>query len=337
MEKVVLIMAGGSGSRLWPLSRKTLPKQAHRLFSNVSSFERILKLALSQVPIDHIFVTVGESQYEYVKQSSIIKNHILYQRQNKNTAPAILYCIDHIQRHLGDCTIAMLPSDHMILEEEKYIDALQLAFEAAEEKSTIIAIGTRPIYPSTGFGYIEREMSDHAVQKVVSFKEKPTKELAVVYSMNQHLWNTGIYVSKVKELMQAFTKNLPDLVQELTRTDQFFDHAASISFDIGIIEKLENLHVVVSNHMWMDTGTYEFLEHFFDSDESGNTIHGKALTYDSCRTSVVSDNRVVVTFGINDALIVNTNDVVFICDKNHIQNIGKLVEHMEENGGKELL
>jgi mannose-1-phosphate guanylyltransferase len=337
MDKAILIMAGGSGSRLWPLSRRKNPKQSHRLFSDVSTFENLLNIVQSQVPLDHIYVSVGESQYDYVKQSGVLMNNILLQKKNKNTAPAILYGVNKIVEDLGDCNVAMLPSDHLIIDENSYNKAVEAAFDAAMKTKTIIAIGTKPIYPSTGFGYIEIDYNEPGIKKVMTFKEKPSQELAVQYIADGHLWNTGIYVSRSDVLLETYRKNLPEMSSYLSKEDVFFDFAESISFDFGIVEKMNNMHVIVSSHSWLDIGTYEFLEHYIKPDINGNIIQGNGMVFDAKSTSIVSETGTVVAYGTSDLLIVNTHDVVFVCDKKFLQRIGNLVDRLEENEGESLL
>lgn len=337
MEKAILIMAGGSGSRLWPLTRKNRPKQSHRMFSNVSTFDRLLKMLLEEIPLENIYVTVGESQYDYISKSGILTENILYQKENKNTGPAVLFGLHQIKKQLGNCLVAMVPSDHLILEDDLYKDALWLAFSGAKSKEQVVTIGTKPVYPSSGFGYIEVADNSPGLKEVIRFKEKPSKDLACQYMDKHHLWNSGIYVSRMDTLMSAYETFLPDTYACLKDEDSFYHEAESISLDYGITEKLERIMVVVSQHTWMDMGTYDFLEHFMEKDSSGNIIQGKGQAVDSSSTTIISEVGQVVTFGTQELLVVNTEDVVFVCDKKLIQKIGRLVEKLEEYDGGKLL
>lgn len=337
MKKAVLIMAGGSGSRLWPLSRKNRPKQSHRIFSNVSTFDNLLSIVRKHVPLERIYVTVGDSQYNYVSKTEILDGHILLQKQNKNTAPAILYGVNQIVKDHGDCIVAMLPSDHLIVEDELYIEAVLSACDSTSSYDSLVTIGTTPIYPSTGFGYIEVEEDAPGLKDVIAFKEKPNQIVANSYMDGRHLWNSGIYVSRTSFLMDAYKNNLPELYACLDDLDSFYERAPSVSLDYGITEKIKRIQVVVSRHTWMDMGTYDFLEHFIEKDNNGNIVQGNGVLMDTKSTSVISEKGQVVTFGVDDLLIVNTEEVMFVCNKNLIQKIGLLVDRLAENEGEYLL
>ncbi len=333
----VLIMAGGSGSRLWPLSRKKQPKQSHKIFSNTSTFEHLLNMVMRFVPLENIYVTVGAYQYEYVKGTQILEKNVLLQHRNKNTGPAILYSVNRIREDLGDCTVAMLPSDHLIVDEDLYLKAIETAIQGAVEMRTLIAIGTKPLFPSTGFGYIEVNGDREGLQELVAFKEKPSGEVAARYAVANHLWNCGIYVCQSQVLLEAYKKFQPELYVALGHKESFFEQVKSISFDYGITEKMETMYVVKSRHTWIDIGTYEFLEYHMDKDEHNNTVHGQGLFFDSESTSVISESGTVVTFGTENILIVKTEDIVFVCDKTLLQKIGQLVDRIRDNGGENLL
>ena len=338
MKNAVLIMAGGSGSRLWPLTRRNNPKQSHRTFSQKSTFDYILELASEIVPAELIFTTVGDSQLEYVRNSAVLNENIIHQHTNKNTAPAILQSITCIMEKFGDCVISMIPSDHVITGGDMLKEALRTSFDIAENTQDIIAIGTKPLFPSTGFGYIKFADNTGTIKKVLSFKEKPDQKTAVTYvDDGKHLWNTGIYICRAGRLLEEYEKHLPEMFKYRNDHRSLFNNAESMSFDKGIIEKTNRLQAVLSEHLWMDMGTYDFLDHYFKKDPDRNIIHGKGLLYESENTSIISDRQMVVGFGINDLLVVSTSDVVFVCEKKYIQRIGDLFDKLLTDNGEKYL
>lgn len=335
MKNYILIMAGGSGTRLWPLSRVNKPKQSHQYLNYGYTLDKLVETVSKVVPKDQIYFSVGQAQLPHVRAIFPYEDHIILQPEDRNNAPAILQAALSIQD--PDCTLTLLPSDQIITHAEHFHKALLEAIRTAKTANEWCAIGTKPLYPATGFGYLQVQENTEMQTLVERFVEKPSaNQIMALISDQNILWNTGIYAVPIKKLFADYQRYLPKLSHELISFHQdgsifrdAYGRLMSISVDHGIIERLDRLYCIKSDHEWMDVGTFEFMEHFIEADDLGNTSIGDFIGVDSHHNSVYSDHSTLVAFGVQDLLIVQTKDVTLICPKSYAQGIRTLVDSLK--------
>lgn len=338
MQRTALIMAGGEGSRIWPLSRKTSPKHMNTNFFERPTFKHTVDMISHLVDLDRIYVSTGPFHYRHIARSAVSKSNIILQSENRNTAPAILHCLKEIKKRNGNCTVAIMPSDQVIKDEEVLLDALEQCFISSEKEDKLIAIGTEAIYPSTNFGYLKKPSGEKGISKVLAFKEKPKYITAMEYvETGSYLFNTGIYVSTTAMLLDEYEKHMPRLFALSSSYKNMYRNAPCVSFDRGISEKTDRLYVIESTHKWLDTGTFEFIESILPKDKNGNAIKGKGLLADSRNNMLYSEGKEILAYGIEDTFVINTDDIIFVCSRKSVQRLRSLIEQLKEKGRYDIL
>ncbi len=348
----VAIMAGGIGSRFWPASRTTKPKQFLDILGTGktlirSTFERFLKLC----PAENIYILTNRDYIEIVKEQlpELSYNQILGEPARKNTAPCIAYVSHKIQKINPNANIIVAPSDHIILDEASYIETSQKALDFVAQNDALVTLGIVPSRPDTGYGYIQfrEEEVANGVHKVKTFTEKPNLETAKKFiATGEFLWNAGIFIWNVNRIVEAFEKLLPDVneafvtIGEDLNTDaepyaieRAFNHCRSISVDFGIMEKAENVYVLPSEFGWSDLGTWASLHAEHSKDKNDNAISGgKAKIYESKNNMVtVPEGKLVVLHGLDNFIVVDTGDVLMICDKSQEQSIKQITQDLKKS------
>ncbi len=353
-----IIMAGGVGSRFWPMSRTSQPKQFIDILGVgetliQQTFKRFEKIC----PTENIFIVTNEIYRELVKSQipSIQDEQIICEPARRNTAPCIAYANYKINHINPDANIVVAPSDHIILNEDNFVEVINSALQAANNNDWLFTLGIMPSRPDTGYGYIQFEENDiynidHRIKKVKTFTEKP--ELVMAESFIQSgdfLWNAGIFVWSLKSIMKAFTKYLPeidDIFKEgikyyYTKQEPSFIKSAytmckNISIDYGVMEKASNVYVLSSEFGWSDLGTWGSLYETRLKDQNGNTIIGKnVMEYDTknCIINMPKDKLVVVQ-GLEDYIVVEDNNILLICKKTEEQQIRQFVNDVVSEKGE---
>jgi mannose-1-phosphate guanylyltransferase len=348
----VVIMAGGIGSRFWPLSRADKPKQFLDILGTGKSliqltFERFSKI----VPSENILFVANEQYRDLIKQQipSISDNQILGEPFAKNTAPCIAYATYRILKMDKNANIVVAPSDHLILDEATFISQIIKGFEYVEKHDAMLTLGIQPHRPDTGYGYIQylKEKPEEEIFKVKTFTEKPNIELAEQFiESGDFLWNAGIFLWNVKSIKTALAKYLPDLNELFekglrkmgTEAEQEFISTIypiceNISIDYGLIEKADNVHVLPSEFGWSDLGTWKSLNDVLlngrDKDEN-ITVNANAILENSEGCLVVSENnRLIVLQGVKDLYVINTEDALLLCNKNQEQEVKNIVNELK--------
>jgi mannose-1-phosphate guanylyltransferase len=351
-----VIMAGGIGSRFWPMSRQDFPKQFHDILGTGSTllqqtFKRFSEICLTQ----NIFIVTNSDYKELVRKQlpEIKEDQILCEPSRRNTAPCIAYATYRIRLLDSDANIIVAPSDHLILKEKKFIDTISIALKQATNIDSLITLGIKPHSPDTGYGYIQfkesKEAIDISVKKVKTFTEKPTLEIAQEFiSSGDFYWNSGIFIWSLKSILSAFEKFLPEMnslfnegekVYGTNAEEKFiegiYSQCENISIDYGIMEKAKNAFVVLSDFGWSDLGTWGSLYNHLPKDKSGNGLVGKnILTYNTKNNVVnVPSNKLVVLQGLENYIIADTNDVLLICKKEDEQKIKQFVNDIKLQKG----
>lgn len=359
MKKIAVIMAGGRGERFWPKSRNNLPKQFLSLTDDGKTMiQHTVERVLPIVEYEDIFVVTNGSYRQLVKEQipDIPEENILCEPMAKNTAPAIGFVAAVISKKYGDAVMIILPSDHLIKSNEIFTDVISEAVEVAEQKENLVIIGITPSAPETGYGYInfvrDKEHRTYpGVYKVKKFVEKPSIDIAKEYvSSGKYLWNSGMFIWKASSILKNFEKHLPEMQQGLTdikrayATTQFedklkaaFEQFESISIDYGIMEKAEDIFILPGSFGWDDVGSWLALERIKKTDALGNVILGDVISLDTKNSIVVGGKKLIATVGIEDLVIVDTEDALFICHKDETQNVKKVVETLKNSNRNDVI
>ncbi len=347
-------MAGGVGSRFWPLSTAANPKQFHDILGTGRTFLQQTFDRLSQIiPHDQIYVVTLDEYVDLTLEQlpGLSKEQIVAEPVGMNTAPCNLYAAMLIQEKNPNANIVVAPSDHVILDEKTFLTKLSLALEEAEKNDTLITLGIKPTRPDTGYGYIQFIESKNKLKKVKTFTEKPGIELAeVFYKSGEFLWNAGIFVWNVKTIIQSFQTHLPEMAESFQSIKKplsspegkkelrkLYGTVQFVSIDNGIMEKADNVYVIPSSFGWSDLGTWKSLYENLKKDKQGNVKKGKPiLTYNSNKSLVyTSQNKAVIIDGLENYIVVDTENALLICPMDKDQTIKTFVSDLKLNKGEQ--
>lgn len=332
-----VILAGGSGKRLWPLSREEYPKQ----FLSIQGERSLLQETIERVSkfIDEIIVVTNERQYFHVlyqlEDMGLDSCFVLKEPEGKNTAPAIALATAFIMEKYGDDLVLVLPSDHVISDE-----FFKLAKKAESLASDhICTFGIDPTFPSTGYGYIKFGEKEGVGYKVEKFVEKPSFKKAEEYINDGHyLWNSGIFLYKASLLKKEFKKHLPDIHKYMESSEKLmanYKKLPRISIDYGIIEKSDKIAALKFQGKWQDIGSWNSVYDILEKDSKGNAVQGDAINIDTKNSLVFGDSRLVATIGLDDMTIIDTKDVLLVAKKDKSQDVKKIIEKLKEDGRME--
>ncbi|MBS4868887.1 MAG: mannose-1-phosphate guanylyltransferase [Anaerotignaceae bacterium] len=355
MEIYGVVMAGGGGTRFWPLSRQKTPKQLLNLSGkDLMVNETIDRLAMT-IPGKNMFIVTNASQVESMKKATrgrVMPNHILSEPSARNTAACIGYAAVEIIKKYGDGIMVIAPSDAYIKDWDKFTDVLSVAINVAENENKLVTIGITPTFPATGYGYIkfiDKELS--GAKFVEEFKEKPDLETAKKYiSSGDYVWNSGMFIWKASIIMEHFKEFLPDIYidlmiiadamgtnEEYNIIEKIYPNIRKISIDYGIMEKSNDVLVVSGEFGWNDVGSWDMMNVLHSEDINGNISIGDVLNIDTNNTIVYSDSKLIATVGVDNLIIVQTKDAILVCDRNKAQDVKKVVDSLNELGRNELL
>ncbi len=347
-------MAGGVGSRFWPLSRTSNPKQFLDILGVGKSllqqtFERFKDI----IPEENIYIVSNQEYFDIIKQQlpEIPEENILLEPFRRNTAPCIAYAAYRIRVKDPDARMVVAPSDHLILKEETFREVVLQGLNFVSENQTLLTIGIQPDRPETGYGYIQAdknhklENEDVVFNKVKTFTEKPDLKLAKVFlESGEFFWNSGIFFWSVNSILTSFNELLPDIDnsfksglalygtdKEASFIQETYSSCKNISIDYGIMEKADNVYVLTADFGWSDLGTWGSLYEHKEKDKDKNVIIGeKIFLYDSRDVIVNKTNeRVVVIQGMEDYIVVDSDDVLLICRKDQEQRIKSFVNDVK--------
>jgi len=341
-------MAGGVGARFWPMSRQNHPKQFIDILGTgetliQSTFRRFTTIC----PAGNIYIVTNEMYKQQVlEQLPVKEEQVLCEPARRNTAPCIAYANYRILQRNPDANIVVAPSDHIILKEDVFTEVITAALKASADNDWLLTLGIRPSRPDTGYGYIQYDdnlgcESDQRIKKVKTFTEKPQLEMATQFlASGDFLWNSGIFIWRLKTILAAFNKHLPD-VDHLFRAgigkyasadedafiQQTYSVCKSISIDYGVMEKADNVYVLASDFGWSDLGTWGSLYDTRQKSEKGNAVVGNnVMLYESSNCIVnMPKDKLVVLHGLDDYIVVEDNDILLICRKGDEQQIRQFV------------
>ena len=339
-----IVMAGGVGSRFWPVSTTELPKQFHDMLGSGSTliqktFSRLSKL----IPAENIFILTNERYNDLVLEQlpMVRQEQVLLEPAMRNTAPCILYASLKIQKQNSNALMVVAPSDHWIEDEMSFSNNLQQCFDFCQKENALMTLGIQPTFPNTGFGYIEFDKSDlNPIKKVNQFREKPDYQTAKSFlEAGNFLWNGGIFIWSAKAITEAFEKFQPQmnvLFQkgvdsyntsiEKQFIEENYANAENISIDYAVMEKAQNVYVLPATFDWNDLGTWGQLHEKLDKDENNNgVINAKVVLENASNNIVRSDaNKIIVIDGLHDYIIVDKEGVLLIYPKSKEQDIKRI-------------
>ena len=355
MNTYGVIMAGGGGTRFWPLSRQNEPKQLLNLSGKELMINETIDRISSVIPKKDIFIVTNASQVEKMKTATsdrIRENHILSEPSARNTAACIGYAAFEIVKKYGDGIMCIFPADHFIKNELEFSRILTEAIKVAENEDKLVTIGITPTFPCTGYGYIKFDKTGDAIAKtVVEFKEKPDLETAKAYvESGEYSWNSGMFIWKASTILEKFQELLPDVYnclleiaeamnteEEKATIEKVYPIIPSISIDYGIMEKSDDVMVISAEFGWNDVGSWDNLGVLYEADENGNVIHGNQINIDTKDCISYSKKRLITTVGVSNLIIVETDDSILVCDKQRAQDVKSIVDTLKEKQMNEYL
>ncbi|HSK12369.1 MAG TPA: mannose-1-phosphate guanylyltransferase [Phnomibacter sp.] len=351
-------MAGGIGSRFWPLSRAKMPKQFLDILNTgqsllQSTFNRFAEF----IPTQNIFVITSDEYTHLVEQHlpKLDPANILSEPSRKNTAPCIAYMAFKLAKRDPKATFIVAPADHLILDARAFEEVCQRAFSFVEENPCLLTLGIQPTYPNTGYGYIQYnhdEVGD-GIFKVKTFTEKPNLELAKTFlASGDFLWNSGMFIWKVEDIIAAFERYMPemfdvfaseadriDTVEERSALASIYPQCSNISIDYGIMEKASNVKIIPASFGWSDLGTWGAAYENMEKDYLGNAVNGNnVVVIDATRNMVhAPSDKLVLLQGLDDFVVVDTQDVLVICQKEKEQELKDYLAEIRRNKGDKFL
>jgi mannose-1-phosphate guanylyltransferase len=353
-----VIMAGGGGTRLWPLSRRKRPKQLLKLIDDTSMFAMAVNRLRTILPVERILVVTVADQAAQLQKDipEIPKENYLIEPMPRGTASVVGLAAIHLQKIAPNTSMAVLTADHYIRNIPLFHELLEAAWETAQD-NWLVTLGIHPTFPSTGYGYIQHadiigKYQTLAVHRVLKFKEKPDLATAkVMLQSGDHDWNSGMFIWKVSSILAEFERQMPELYQGLTRIAASLGTAAeaetveetwrglkSVTIDYGIMEKAESVAVIPATDLgWDDIGSWESLFEVLPCDENGNIFIGcDPLSLDSNHSLILSENpgHQIVTIGMQDTIIIDTGDALLVCNRHDAQKVKDVVQKLGkiENG-----
>lgn len=348
MKKTALIMAGGRGERFWPKSRKSLPKQ---FLSLTDDGRTMIQLTVERIrpliDLEDIYISTNRAYRGLVMEQlpGIPPENILCEPVGRNTAPCIGLGAVHIAKKYEDAVMMVLPSDHLIKYNQMFLNSLKDGCSIAEKGKNLVTIGITPDYPETGYGYIKflPQQADGNAYAVDRFVEKPDMETAKEYlESEEYLWNSGMFIWKVSTILDNMKSMLPDLHQGLLNIaeaigtdkqemvlEKVFPELESVSIDYGVMEKAENIFILPGVFGWDDVGSWLAVERIQKSNESGNVVTGNIITINSKNNIIQGGKKLIAAVGLENLIIVDTEDATLICDKGNTPDIKLVLENLK--------
>ena len=355
-----VIMAGGIGSRFWPMSRNNYPKQFIDILGTGKTlirqtFERFLKIC----PLENIFIVTNESYLEHVYRliPELKKEQVLAEPLRRNTAPCVAYATFKISSLNPNANIVVAPSDHVIKDEQGFQDAIVKALEFTAKNDSLLTLGIHPSRPDTGYGYIQFKDDGRdekfKISKVKTFTEKPNLEMAKFFlKSGEFLWNSGIFVWKLKTILKAFEDFLPEMnalfkegrdsyntANEGEHVRKAYTHCTNISIDYGIMEKAKNVFVMSAEFGWSDLGTWKSLYENLSHDKNENAIVGNHVMLDNTSNCIINfpKDKLAVILGLDNYIVVESDNVLLICPKDDEQQVRNLVNDVKIKKGEKYI
>lgn len=354
----IVIMAGGQGTRLWPMSRQDRPKQLFELVSHQTLLQDTIERLLPTFSLDQIYIATNQ---KYIKEISkqvpkLPISNIISEPELRDTAACIGLATSIIHKKDPKAIIGVLPSDHYIEKKQKFIDILLAAEKLAIRENTITILGIKPTFPATELGYINssrsaKSITGHKVYHVRKFIEKPDLITAKKYFKSwKYFWNAGMFIYPAQKMLNSFKEFLPNSYtilqkiqlslgtkKEKTVIQELYPSMDKISVDYGIMEKSNDLLVIPADIGWSDIGNWGSLKDVLSPEEDANVTKGNLITIDTKGSLIYAGKKPIATIGVDNLIIVDTEDILMVCPKNKATEMKKLIEHLKQNGQDQYL
>lgn len=352
-----LIMAGGKGTRLWPLSREKKPKHALKLVDDRTMFQHTVERLSPLFSPERVFVITGAEHVAVLAEQveELPRKNFIIEPEGRGTAPAIGLAALHLRRKDPNAVMAVLTADHFITQREAFRKSLSTA-QLAAQQGHLVTLGIKPTEPSTGFGYIQQadlitELEGQAIYQVARFTEKPCLEEAQrMFASNEYSWNSGMFIWRVDKILAEFNRQMPDFYEQLMLVDQvlgtpkyvnvlsqIWPEVSKETIDYGIMEAAQNLAVIPVDIGWTDIGSWGSLYSLLPADEHGNIHVGETISLDSRNTLVLGSKRLIAAIGLEDIIIVDTEDALLVCARGHEQDVKTIVKCLKEQKKNRLI
>lgn len=353
-----VILAGGTGERFWPLSRRQRPKQFLSLFGRRTMLQLTMDKLKGLIEPADVYVITDAVYHSLVKVQlpDLPLKNIICEPCGRDTAAAVGLAAEHIARRDPQEVMVVLPADHYVADVEEFRRVLKAGVEVAREGERVLTIGIRPSRPETGYGYIQRgeqvgERRGTAIFKAAAFHEKPDINKAMEYlSSGYYFWNSGMFIWRVDLIRQLITRFLPELdvglkrighsigsIEEAQVTTEVYQNLTRVSVDYGIMEKCDQVLVIPATFGWDDVGSWTALGRYSKEDQQGNVLKARGVFLDTRDCLIYAPDRVVATLGVKDLLIIDDGDSLLICSRGRDQEIKKVVEALRKAGHDEVL
>lgn len=353
-------MAGGIGSRFWPMSRNNFPKQFIDILGTGKTLVRqTYERFLSICPPENIYIVTNESYVDHVATQipELKKEQILAEPQRRNTSPCVAYAAAKIYHLNPAANLVIAPSDHVIEDSKKFTEAIMRGFSFTENSDVLLTIGIKPDRPDTGYGYIQFKEDtaeeEFRIRKVKTFTEKPNLEMAKFFlKSGEFLWNAGIFIWNAKSILKAFEEHLPDMYAIFNEGAELYNTPAeaefirksyalckNISIDYGIMEKARNVYVLSADFGWSDLGTWKSLYEHLPHDPHGNALVGQHVMLEKTSNCIITmpKEKLAVIQGLDDYIIVDSDNVLLICKKDDEQQVRNLVNDVKIKKGEKFV
>ena len=344
-------MAGGIGSRFWPMSRRDNPKQ---FLSVIGGQETLIQSTIARltgvVPIENCHVVTHARYVERTRDQipAMPASNILAEPISRHTAPCIAYAAFKLIQKDPDAVMVVLPADHVILNVRKFHEALQVGIEKAAEERALVTIGIQPTYPATGYGYVQfdPEVGEHEDELqalfVKTFAEKPNVETAERFlDSGDFLWNSGMFIWRADSILSAIETHLPEVYESFNSLSscaseaeeekvvlEAFQSSPSISIDYGVMEQADKVYVVPGSFDWNDVGDWKAVYDLSEKGTAGNAIQGNVIVHDASRCLIHAGEKLVAVIGVNDLVVVNTDDALLVCQRESSQRVKNVVDYL---------
>ena len=349
MEFYAVIMAGGIGARFWPRSKKKSPKQLLKIVGDNTMIQETVRRINGLIPKENILIVTNETQKPGIIEQlpEIPIENIIIEPFGRNTAACIGLAAIVIQKRSPDAVTFVMPADHIIKDDESFLNTLKTASQFSIENQALVTIGIQPTRPETGYGYIQidEDSGKNSVYKVLTFAEKPNYATAVNFiKSGDFFWNSGMFIWKIDTILNEFKQLMPDLYEGLikiseqlgspdfsNKLNEIYGHLKSISIDYGIMEKSDKVFLVKGQFSWSDVGSWEAVYELSEKDGDGNVKVGTVYTDMALDSYIYSPDKLTAVIGLDNVIVINCNDALLICKRDKAQDVKNVIDYLKLN------